>query len=137
MVDYKKDYGKRLRSAIKQSGLSQAALCRRTRILTQTMTGYLNGGIPRDIKDLESMARELHISIDWLLTGKEAKADIAEVGETPVQYGRPGYSDEEKTLVEEYRLADDKAREIGRMVFRMNPRDGKKKTKSRRGKAPR
>jgi len=137
MINYKKEYGKRLRSAIKRAGLSQVALCRRTHILTQTMTGYLNGGIPRDIKDLEALARELHISIDWLLTGKETKAGIAEVGDPPVQYGRPDYSDEEKTLVEEYRQADDKAREIGRMVFRMNPREGKKKAKSRIGKAPR
>ncbi len=137
MVDYKKEYAKRLRAAIKGAGLSQVELCRRTQILTQTLTGYLNGGLPRNIKDLESIARELQISIDWLLTGKEVKAGITQVGESISAYGRVGYSEEEKAVIEEYRQADDKSREIGRMVFRMNPRGTKTKSKAQKSKKAR
>ncbi|MFQ5598301.1 MAG: helix-turn-helix domain-containing protein [Nitrospiria bacterium] len=121
---------------IKLSGLSQVEFCRRTGILTQTMTGYLNGGIPRNIQDLESMARELDTTIDWLLTGREPKAAMQQVSESRPVYGGKNYTEDETSVVEEYRQADDKAREIGRMVFRMNPQDKNKTSNRQSEKSP-
>lgn len=115
-IVYKRKFSERLRSLIEEGGVVQAELCRKIGISPSKLTNYLNGSIPDDPSILEKIAKNLNVTIDFLLTGKEEKGDtsagVISEGQTSYEVSNwYGLSSDEKILVGLYRTADQAARE--------------------------
>lgn len=59
----------RLRILMAQNNLSAADLSRKTNISKQTLSNWLGGHHPRDIKKIKKVSDQLNTSLDFLLFG--------------------------------------------------------------------
>ena len=66
--------GPRIAALRKAAGLSQAELARRLQISASTMGMYEQGRREPSVQMVVNMARELHVSTDYLLTGRTETA---------------------------------------------------------------
>ncbi len=67
-----------LKTYIKERNLTATELCRRAKVPRSTLTEWLSGRSPKDMRKLKRVADVLEISIDWLCYGNglEPKATI-------------------------------------------------------------
>ncbi|HHL39639.1 MAG TPA: XRE family transcriptional regulator [Deltaproteobacteria bacterium] len=68
MAFHSKEFGSRLKSAIKSAGISQKELAGRLGIKANSLTNFINGRVP-DGMMLLRLADELGVTARWLLTG--------------------------------------------------------------------
>lgn len=64
-----------LKSLIKDKGISKREICRATGIAPSTLQGLLDGKREPSVKHIPVLAEYFGVSIDFLITGKESKAD--------------------------------------------------------------
>lgn len=70
MEEQFKDIGERLATRIKDIGLNQAELCRKTGLSTTAMSQYFTGKRIPDTTSLYKIATALDTTMEWILTGK-------------------------------------------------------------------
>lgn len=61
---------------MKKAGLNQRELAARLKIREATVTGWKKGAIP-ETKYLSALAEILHVSMEWLLNGKEGAEEAS------------------------------------------------------------
>jgi len=84
-----KQFSARLRKAIQTLGMSPTHFAHKARIPQGTISKCVNGHVPT-ARILLRISKLSGKSVDWFLTGKEARAREGYVAEKPVRYGRPG-----------------------------------------------
>ena len=62
-----------LSGLIRKNGLSITALSRKTNIPVQTLHGWLNGTIPKDVRQVKILADYFKVTLDYIFYGVEAK----------------------------------------------------------------
>lgn len=104
----------RAKARMRELGITQEALKQVLGVSTRGAVGhYLTGRRQPTPAQMEALSRTLHISTDWLLTGRRAGHEIAK---EPTPYRRSKkpsvLSPEEGALLERYRdlSAEDRAR---------------------------
>ena len=130
MQDQKKEIGARIKAAMEERGLSQAALLRlcepffdeESRFTAPVMSFYVRGiYMPRDDR-LAVIAKALGLSFEWLKDGKEPNAETDSAPETVEQ---PSHEEEaEDEDLEEEILDEDFEDEDGDGDFEDEDEDG-------------
>lgn len=69
--EFKRQFAKRLATAMQVAGLTAASLSRKTNISRSTITSYKKARALPSLEALIRLAESLDVSIDWLLTGKQ------------------------------------------------------------------
>lgn len=64
------EFGKRLKEATKQAGLTQIQLADAAGIPHGSISGYMNGDIKPNKKRIQAMADVLGVSVDYLVEGR-------------------------------------------------------------------
>lgn len=97
----------RIAEAMKDKGISQAELSRRTGISKGALSSYINGRYEPKQKNIYKIAAALNVSEGWLLGGDEKYKSFSEIATVPFQTielpilgkiacGKPIFADEEK-----------------------------------------
>ena len=102
----------RLRQAMFLKGVNQAELARRTGFSDGKISSYYNGKYRPNANGLMTIARALGVSSDYLVgEGNALDAAVRVYEEVPT------LSDEEKKLLEAYRVADDTKKQIVKLTL--------------------
>lgn len=64
-----------LKALMKKKGVSARSVCKSTGIAQSSFQGLLDGNREPSVKHIPILAEYFGVSIDFLLTGKESKAD--------------------------------------------------------------
>ena len=67
-----------LRRLMAEHDLKIAQLARQTKVPVQTLHNWLGGQKPRDLDQVQKVARHFKVSIDYLVFGTDSKAEIIE-----------------------------------------------------------
>jgi transcriptional regulator with XRE-family HTH domain len=100
MEEIRKNLGARIREVRKRGRLTQKELGQEIGIGISAVSAYEAGDSAVPPEALVIVARLGNVSLDWLITGKEAARPEPKVGEPPTEYvrGKP-LSDDEKRFV--------------------------------------
>jgi len=72
------DLKKHLRSLLKLRGITAAELARRASVPKQSISDWLGGSSPRDIKQVKKVADALGVSVDELCFGEKTESRVIE-----------------------------------------------------------
>lgn len=103
-----------------------------------TLKKYVDGTSIPGGESLARLAQAGGVTTDWILLGPDthygSEDDPDRTTEDTQNYKSEVYTEEEKQLIDEYRAASDMGKETGRVVFRMNSKDQKKRNHPHRRK---
>ena len=72
-LDMLRSFGKRLKAARKHRGLTQVELANRTLTTRSAILRWENGTRQPQVLNVLVLAKELDVSVQWLLTGRKTK----------------------------------------------------------------
>lgn len=74
-----RNFGDRLKKAIKNAGTTQRALAGRLSLSESSVSGYIKGDTEPSLDSLDTISKQLNVSLDWLITGQQKKKPHLEI----------------------------------------------------------
>ncbi len=104
--------GKRIRFARKANNLTLTDINKITGLSTGNLSELENDKFLPSANALMQFRKIFHVSIDWILTGKECNTTLnPKIREQKQKYIYDQYTDEEKQLIEIYRKLDESTKQ--------------------------